>query len=71
MLNPDCIAVLQQLQLPNETPSEISIVIDNDFKIEVAGLSEAEVWRKLDELRHLKNRVFLQLLTNRALEMFN
>ena len=70
MQNPDCIAVLQQLQLPNESPSEISIVIDNDFKIEAADLTEQDVWQGLEELRKLKNRVFFQLLTKRALEMF-
>jgi uncharacterized protein (TIGR04255 family) len=71
MSNPNCIAALQQVQLPGDEPEKLTLVVDNEFRVAAEDRSNEELWQTLEQLRHLKNRIFLEMFTDKAKEMFD
>jgi len=58
---------LEQIVNPNIIP----IILDIDvFKQKSEGISEEEVWQILEKLRHFKNKIFFESITEKAKELF-
>lgn len=70
--DPDLVAHIVVIQALKEvTDSHIIVILDTDiFRINVTGVSEAEMWNFFDHLRGLKNKVFKGSLTNKTMELF-
>jgi uncharacterized protein (TIGR04255 family) len=71
MSDPNCIAALQQVQLPRDQPEKLTLVVDNEFKVAAEDRTNEELWQTLEQLRHLKNRIFIEMFTDKAKEMFD
>jgi uncharacterized protein (TIGR04255 family) len=58
---------LEQIVNPNILP----IILDIDvFKQKSEGMSEEEAWQILERLRHFKNKIFFESITEKAKELF-
>lgn len=54
---------------PEETL--LPVILDIDvFKIQSKGITEEEAWDLLDKLRHFKNRIFFESITDKLLEAY-
>lgn len=71
MSDPNCTAALQQVQLPRDQPEKLTLVVDNEFKVAAEDRTDKELWQTLEQLRHLKNRIFIEMFTDKAREMFD
>jgi uncharacterized protein (TIGR04255 family) len=58
------LVVVQQHMVPSEHPGKIGIMLDNDFRVPVAeNTTEEGVWKLIESLRGVKNKVFVNCLT--------
>lgn len=58
---------LEQIVNPNILP----IILDIDvFKQKSEGISEKEAWQILEKLRHFKNKIFFESITEKGKELF-
>ncbi len=58
---------LEQIVNPNIVP----IILDIDvFKQKSEGISEEDAWQILEKLRHFKNKIFFESITEKAKELF-
>jgi uncharacterized protein (TIGR04255 family) len=56
--------IMHQAQLPPELPASGFILLDNELRYSVLGLTDEVVWHRIDETRHEKNRIFVGCITN-------
>ena len=52
-------------------PNVLTIILDIDvFKQKSEGITEEEAWQTLEKLRHFKNKIFFESITEKARELF-
>jgi uncharacterized protein (TIGR04255 family) len=61
----------QHLLVPSDKADHVSVILDNDFRYEVAGLEVNDLWARIDAVREVKDDYFVQLITPTLLESFN
>jgi uncharacterized protein (TIGR04255 family) len=61
----------QQILLPPEKPGYATVILDNDFRFSAIGLSEGQLWERLEEVRQIKDDYFRRILTETFLETLN
>jgi len=53
------------------TPNKIPIILDIDvFKENSDGLTEEQAWEVLEKMRHFKNKIFFESITEKTKELF-
>lgn len=63
--------VHQHVLVPSDRENFAAVVLDNDFQYPVEGLTEDQLWTKIDEVRDVKDYFFLQVVTPELQETFN
>ncbi len=67
----DCAGIITQALEQGITPDILPIILDIDvFKQRTEGISEEEAWEILENLRHLKNKIFFSSITKKTEEIF-
>ncbi|MEW5816558.1 MAG: TIGR04255 family protein, partial [Spirochaetota bacterium] len=67
----DAAAIITQALEQVVNPSILPIILDIDvFKQKSEGISEEDAWDTLDKLRHFKNKIFFESITEKAKELF-
>jgi len=56
------VLTMHETMLPSE-PGTASILLDNDFRYPAMGITEDQLWDRIDLARHQKNNVFLACIT--------
>jgi len=52
-------------------PNVLTIILDIDvFKQKSEGIKEEDAWQTLEKLRHFKNKIFFESITEKAKELF-
>ena len=52
-------------------PNILTIILDIDvFKLKSEGIKEEDTWQILEKLRHFKNKIFFESITEKAKELF-
>jgi uncharacterized protein (TIGR04255 family) len=62
------VLIMQQAQLPQETPNTLAFLLDNEFRFSLTN-STPPIWELATEIRHLKNATFKRLLTEKTQEL--
>jgi len=55
--------IAHQALLPPEMPGTGFVLLDNELRYSGLGLTDQEVWDRIDSARHEKNRIFLGCIT--------
>jgi uncharacterized protein (TIGR04255 family) len=55
--------IMHQALLPPEMPGRGFVLLDNELRYSGLGLTDEDVWGRIDETRHEKNRIFLGCIT--------
>lgn len=59
----------QLVGVPSEEEGKVSFILDNEFGFDALKLSDSEVWEQIEMSRDIKNRYFLNSITDRTKEM--
>jgi uncharacterized protein (TIGR04255 family) len=63
--------ITQALEPAGAEPASLAVVLDIDvFRIQSKGIDEEEAWNLLDKLRHFKNKIFFESITDKLLEVY-
>ena len=63
--------ITQALEQQIVNPNILTIILDIDvFKQKAEGITEEEAWQTLEKLRHFKNKIFFESITEKARELF-
>lgn len=63
--------ITQALEPTAGEPVSLPVILDIDvFRNQSIGIEEETAWKLLDELRHLKNTIFFESITNKLLEVY-
>lgn len=67
----DAAAIITQALEQVVNPNFIPIILDIDvFKQKSEGISEKDAWDTLEKLRHFKNKIFFESITEKTKEIF-
>lgn len=67
----DAVAIITQALEKIVNPNFIPIILDIDvFKQKSEGINEEDAWDTLEKLRHFKNKIFFESITEKAKEIF-
>ena len=67
----DAAAIITQALEQVVNPNFIPIILDIDvFKQKSEGISEKDAWDTLEKLRHFKNKIFFESITEKTKEVF-
>ncbi|MCC6544675.1 MAG: TIGR04255 family protein [Nitrospirae bacterium] len=67
----DVVAIITQALEQIVDPNFAPIILDIDvFKQSQIGMSKEDAWDVLEKLRHLKNKIFFESITNKLKELF-
>jgi len=62
--------VLHEHLVQSDTKDTVSVMLDNEFQFPVGdGTGDADLWERIESVRELKNRTFVDCLTSRMQEM--
>jgi uncharacterized protein (TIGR04255 family) len=62
--------VLHEHLVQSDTKDMVSVMLDNEFQFPVGdGTEDADLWTRIESVRELKNRTFVDCLTSRMQEM--
>jgi uncharacterized protein (TIGR04255 family) len=63
--------ITQALEPSGPEPAFLPVILDIDvFRIQSKGIDEQEAWNLLDKLRHFKNKIFFESITDKLLEVY-
>jgi uncharacterized protein (TIGR04255 family) len=64
-------AIITQVFEPSLTPNIAQIILDIDvFKLKPEGIEGKDAWETLEKLRHFKNKVFFNCITDKLKEIY-
>jgi uncharacterized protein (TIGR04255 family) len=63
--------IMHQALLPPEIPGKGFVLLDNELRYYGLGLADQEVWDRIDNARHEKNRIFLGCITEELKRILN
>lgn len=67
----DAAAIITQALEQVVNPNLVPLILDIDvFKQKSEGISEKDAWDTLEKLRHFKNKIFFESITEKAKEIF-
>jgi uncharacterized protein (TIGR04255 family) len=67
----DASAIITQALEQVINPNSIPIILDIDvFRQKSEGISEEDAWKILEKLRHFKNKIFFESITEKTKEIF-
>lgn len=67
----DAAAIITQAFEQIVDPNYLPVIFDIDaFKQKSEGISEEDAWETLEKLRHFKNRIFFESITEKTKELF-
>ena len=67
----DAAAIITQALEQVVNPNFIPIILDIDvFRQKSEGISEVDAWKILEKLRHFKNKIFFESITEKTKEIF-
>lgn len=58
----------QLVGLPPQSPGEVTFMLDNEFSFPAMGLSDSEMWNRINSAREIKNRFFVNSITDKMKE---
>jgi len=61
----------QQVMLPPEREGFATVILDNDFQFSAIGTPMSSLWKRIEEVRELKNDYFDKFLTSKMKDQFN
>ena len=63
--------ITQALEPTGSEQTSFPVILDIDvFRIQSKGIGEKEAWDLLDKLRHFKNKIFFESITDKLLEVY-
>jgi len=69
--SPQGLLTQQLVALPPEQPGKVAFLLDNEFAFSPIGLSDAILWEQIDLAREIKNRFFVNSITDKMKEAFS
>lgn len=61
----------QHILLGPEKPGFATVILDNDFRFQAAGLSNEELWVRIDSVRRVKDEYFCRFVTEKLRKTFD
>jgi uncharacterized protein (TIGR04255 family) len=69
--SPQGLLTQQLVGLPQENPAKVAFMLDNEFAFSAIGLSDAAIWEQIDSTRAIKNRFFVNSITEKMKELIS
>jgi uncharacterized protein (TIGR04255 family) len=69
--SPQGLLTQQLVMLPQEQPDKSYFMLDNEFTFSAIGLSDSTVWEHINLSREIKNKFFVNSITDKLKEMIS